>query len=395
MAQRNKMKSATKNIPSRRSRTERITTLEQLSPEIFFDIFDYLTGNEIYISFFGLSRQINELVYNTPNVHLDLSRTTTKFYQNFQRIFSEKNFVSVVLSAGDYVSVLQRLFNPTAGRRLKSMSLMDLPFYTFQTRIPEIFSTFKHQLVSLKIKFTGPQDSGSGAQTAQSFAYLLTELPLLKYLTLGGSVAIDSMTHMNSTIINNTVVSLTISLPYRSRWVPLLYRFEKLKILTIDFYSICSRMRAARPGDARDDYGSQSLGELSVNYPFRLRHIKLYQYDMVLENFEQLFRVLISPTLLTLSLFNCQRPVTKYPLPKRRPPFLDGTQWHDLVKTYLPPTMKQFYIEYEDVDNTMSMTNLVQVKKEFMKYSGQNLPWDVSCSYDKITKFLSFRFTFI
>ena len=87
MAQRNRMKTSTKVPLSRRSRTNRITILEQLSPEILFEIFEYLTGNEISISFFGLNRRINELVYNTPNVHLDFTQTTTKSTHNYHRIF--------------------------------------------------------------------------------------------------------------------------------------------------------------------------------------------------------------------------------------------------------------------------------------------------------------------
>jgi hypothetical protein len=236
MAQRNKVKTPTKISLSRRNRTDRITTLEQLSPEIFFEIFEYLTGNQIYISFFGLNKRFNELVYNTPNVYLDLSRTTTKFYLNFQRIFCEQNFVSVVFSNGN-VSLLQNLFHSTDGKQLKSISLKDFPIYLFQTRIFELLNTFKHQLVSLKIKLVDTPSYGSGDQIEQSFAYLLTELPLLKYLTVGVSYHIHLPTRMNSTIMNNTVVNWTISLSDYGRWIPFLYRFEKLKVLTINFYS--------------------------------------------------------------------------------------------------------------------------------------------------------------
>jgi hypothetical protein len=389
MAQQNKMKSSTK-IPS--SRRRQVTTLEQLSPEIFSEIFDYLTGNQIYLSFFGLNRQINELVHNTPNVHLDLSQTRTKFYHNYQRIFPEQNYVSVVFSSYPE-ELLKGLISPTNTRRLKSISLMDLPIYTFQSKISEIFDTFKHQLVSLTLKLMDVPSYGSGAQITQSFSYLLTKLPLLKYLALDGSGDIEPVEYMDSTIINNTVVSLTIT-NYTGRWVQLLYLFIKLKMLTIDFKSLNMSKRETSAND-RVYLGNRISVKLSDNYSFRLRHVKIYQYSMELESVKGLFQVLISPSLLTLSLFNCQRSSTSYPQPKRQPPFLDGPQWHDLMKNSLPSTMKRFYIEYKDVDNTMYITNMVQVKKDFMKYSGQNLPWEVSCSYNNITKFLSFDFIII
>ncbi|CAF2604096.1 unnamed protein product [Rotaria sp. Silwood2] len=386
------MKTSATISSNRRCRTDRITRLEQVSPEIFFEIFDYLTGNQIYISFLGLNRQINQLVYNTPNVHLDLSQTTTKFYRNFQRIFYVQNVVSVILGFDD-VNLLERSFSSTDGRRLKSISLLDLPLYTFQTKVPEILSIFKQQLVSLKINLMNMGSHGTGAQTAQSFEYILTELPLLKYFVLNGSDEINPITYLDSSIVNNTVVSLAMSLSGYVRWISLLYRFEKLKVLTVDFRFQHQKKRMA-PRDSSSYYGAQIQEILSIDYSFRLRHVKIYQCNMILENVEQLFQLFISPTLLTLSLFNCQRPFTRYPLPKRKPPFLDGTQWHDLVKKYLLSTMKRFYIEYEDVDNTMSMTNLVRVKNECMKYSGQNLPWKTFCSYDQKTRLLSFDFIF-
>ncbi|CAF4268305.1 unnamed protein product, partial [Rotaria sordida] len=76
---------------------------------------------------------------------------------------------------------------------------------------------------------------GTAAQTVQSFEYLLTQLPLLKYFALSGYSDINQITYLNSTIINNTVVSLTISITDYMRWISLLYRFGKLKVLTVNF----------------------------------------------------------------------------------------------------------------------------------------------------------------
>ncbi|CAF3254762.1 unnamed protein product [Rotaria sp. Silwood2] len=393
MAQQNKKKTSTKLSSNRRNRTDRIITFEQLSPEIIYEIFDYLTGNEIYISFFGLNKHINELVRHTPSLHLDLSQTTTKFYRSFQKIFCEKNIVSVIVGSDD-IYLLKRLSSSTDRRRLKSISMLDLSLHIFQTRIPETLNNFKNELVSLKIQLMNIRSHGTAAETAQSFQYILTQLPLLKYLTLDGYNDINEITYLDSSIINNTVVRLTISIIDRVRWVSLLHRFAKLIVFTVDFRFENQRKRVA-PRDSNSYFVSQIHEQLSIDQPFRLRHVKIYQYNMILENFEELFRLMISPTLLTLSFFNCLRPFTRFPLPKRQPPFLDGTQWHDLMKKYLLPTMKRFYIEYEDVDNTMSMTNLVQVTKQFMKYSGPNLLWEVKCSYDQKTKFLSFDFIFV
>jgi hypothetical protein len=199
---------------------------------------------------------------------------------------------------------------------------------------------------------------------------------------------------MDPTIINNTVISLTLSVSNYGHWLPLLHRLPKLKSLTVHFIFRNEKKRVA-PRDSTSYFGCQIQDNISADHRFSLRHVRIYGFNMILENFEHLFHLFSSSNLLTLSLFNCQRPFTRFPLPKRKPPFLDGTEWHDLTKNYLPSTMKRFYVQYEDVDNIMSMTNLIRVKNDFIKYSGENVPWQITCSYDQKTKLLSFDFNFI
>jgi hypothetical protein len=141
-----------------------------------------------------------------------------------------------------YINLLQKLFKPTDGRRFKSISLINLDVDTFQTRISQILDTFKHQLVSLKIEFTRVRCHRTTAQIVQSSEYLLADFTLLKYLLLGDSEEMELIAHINSTIINNTVFSLTISSTEHARSTTILDRFEKLKALRINFYSINKRL---------------------------------------------------------------------------------------------------------------------------------------------------------
>jgi hypothetical protein len=117
--------------------------------------------------------------------------------------------------------------------------------------------------------------TGTGVYAARSFGYLLTELPLLKYLTLEYSGGIDSITYMPSTFINNTIVNLNISLMDQKRLIPLLYRFEKLKVLTLHHTKTLGK-RAAPP-DATVFYRNQLQEKISIDYLIKVRHINLYQ----------------------------------------------------------------------------------------------------------------------
>ena len=99
--------------------------------------------------FFGLNRRIDQLVHSTPNVHLDLTHTRTKFYRHFQQIFSEVNIVSVALFGFD-VESLKRLSGTTSGKRLKSISLIDVPVHIFENRLLNILANFKDQLISFE-----------------------------------------------------------------------------------------------------------------------------------------------------------------------------------------------------------------------------------------------------
>ncbi|CAF1294476.1 unnamed protein product [Didymodactylos carnosus] len=248
--------------------------------------------------------------------------------------------------------------------------------------------------MSLKIGFSDTAYTGVGVRAAQSFAYLLTELPLLKYLTLEYSEGIDPITYIPSTVVNNTIVSLTIWIHDIKRVIPLLYRFQKLKVFTIHHHSSDRKRKGMRRDDI-ENYRSQLREKASIEYPITLRHVNVHKYEMTLEKVEQLLKLVIPPNLLALRLFASKRPAVRNQMPMRKPPFLDGVQWHDLLRKYLPSTMKRFYIEYEDIDDTMPRTNLARIKKEFIKHTGPTLSWEVSCSYDKDTKLMSFDLTFI
>ena len=379
---------------AQRRRVQAEATFEYLSNEIIFDIFDYLTGNEICKSFYGLNSRFSQLVCNTPNVHLDLSRTKTTFFQTFQQIFCEENVTSVELFY-DNVSILESFMTPLRRKRFKSISLLDLPVHEFENQIPAILNNFKDHLISFKIRFSDMICTEPGERAALSFAYLLAEMPSLKYLTLEHSRGIDPITYMHSNVINNTIINLTISLFDIKRLIPLLYRFQKLNSFTMDVHKNEGfRGKLALPPEAVRYYKSLINEKTSMEYPAGLRHVKVYQYPLTaVETIERLLQFTTSNNLLTYSLFACERPPVKIPIPRRQPPFLDGAQWHDLVRKYLPTTVKRFYVEY-NVDGATSSTTIAQVKKDFMKYNGSNLSCKFCFLYDKEYKRMSFDLTF-
>jgi hypothetical protein len=370
-----------------------VTTLEQFSTEIFFEIFDYFTANEICKSFYRLNNRFKQLVSNAPNIHLDLTQTKTKLFQTFQQIFCEQNIVSLALLY-ENVHLLEIYSSSSSGNRLQSITMHDVTLREFEIRIPALLNAFKHQLQSLKIRFSDMKNVRTGERAAQSFGYLLTELPLLKHLTLEYSKGIDPITYMPATIVNNTIVSLTICLSEAHHLISLLYRFQNLKRFTLyNKFSVSCQKKALAPQDVRD-YRNQIREKTSMEYPATLRHVNVYGHWLALGSVQTLLQFITPQTLFTLS-FVCERSLVKIPIPRRQPPFLDGMQWHDLLKTFLPPTIKRFHIEYEDGDDTMSRTNPAQVKKEFIQYYGANLLRELIFSYNKDTKLISFDINFI
>ncbi|CAF4599398.1 unnamed protein product, partial [Rotaria magnacalcarata] len=354
------MVSLKKTRSAQRRRIQAEAIFEHLSNEIIFDIFDYLMGNEICKSFYGLNSRFSQLVCNTPNVHLDLSRTKTKFFQTFQQIFCEENVTSVELFY-DNISILESFMTPLRRKRFKSISLLDLPVQEFENQIPAILNNFKDDLISFKIRFSDMECTTPGERAALSFAYLLTEMPSLKYLTLEHSKGIDPITYMHSNVINNTIINLTISLFDIKRLIPLLYRFQKLNSLTMDVHKNEGfGGKRALPPEAVRYYKSLINEKTSMEYPAGLRHVKVYQYPLTeVETIERLLQFTTSNNLLTYSLFACERPLVKIPVSRRQPPFLDGKQYYDLVRKYLPTTLKRFHVEY-NVDGATSRTKIAQ-----------------------------------
>lgn len=276
-------------------------------------------------------------------------------------------------------------------KRLQSIALYQVPLSAFENDIPTLLNAFQHQLRDLHIVFSNMKFTGSGERAGQSFVYLLTELPFLTNLQLEYSKGIDLITYMPSTIVNNTIRSLTIKIREVERLIPLLYRFQKLKVLTL--YSFRFHEKKALPEDNIRYYRDQISEKTSMEYPAKLRHLILHT-SASLETVKELLPLITAPTLFTLSFVHERAPV-KSPILRRKPPFLDGTQWHDMLKNFLPSTIKKVHIEYNDVDDTMSRTNPERVKKEFIQYYGKNLLREVFFTYDKDIKLMSFDVHFI
>ncbi|CAF1567264.1 unnamed protein product [Rotaria magnacalcarata] len=363
---------------------------EELSAEIVLEIFDYLVAHEICNSFYGLNSRFKQLVSNATNVRLDLTRTETKLFRTFQKIFNEQHVISLKLLY-ENINLLE-IFSHS--KRLQSIALYEVPLSAFENDIPTLLNAFKHQLRDLHIAFSNMKFTGSGERAGQSFGYLLTELPFLTNLKLECSKGIDLITYMPSTIVNNTIRSLTIQIAERRRLIPLLYRFQKLKVLTLfTLYTGGSREKKAQPAENIRYYRDQISEKTSMEYPAKLRHLILHT-GAYLGVVQELLPLITPPTLFTFSFVHKRTPV-KIPIPRRQPPFLDSTQWHDMMKTFLPPKMRELHIEYDDVDDTMSRTNPERVKKEFIQYYGEDFLLEVFFSYDKDTKLMSFDVHFI
>ena len=385
-------KKSFKKISSKRRREKRtVTKLEDLSTEIFFDIFDYLYGNQIHKSFFGLNEYFNALVYNTPNVHLNLSRTRTRFYRSFHRIFLCENIVSIILPYGN-VNVLETMFDSVERSRFQSLSLLDVPLRAFEKNIPGILKIFKDQLVHLKIDFSDMCFTEPGADAARSFGYLLTDLPILRELTLYHINGIDSITYLSPMVTNGTISILSISLRDQKRLIPLLYRFENLKKLHLYKHSPPCMKMARREGI--EYYRSLLREKTVIDYPIPSRQINVYGYPMDMDKIETLFQLLITPNLLMLHLFKCQRPLSRHRRPSLQLPLLDGPEWYDLLKKYLSSTLKRFYIEYEDTEDSMSIISKCYIQGKLAKINRMNSSWHVIYAYHQQTKLLSFTFSF-
>ena len=368
------------------------TTFEQLPTEIFFEFLDYLTGNQIYKSFFALNQRFKELVHNTPNVHLDLSTMKTKLFRSFPRIFRMENLVSIVL-ASSKINLLETLFQSTSRTKIRSLTLLNIPLRMFETRLPELLSHYRHQLIKLEIHFSDMKYAGTGAKAGQSFGYLLTDFPLLKHLNLEYPGGIDCITYMASSIINNTIVHLDISLYDLKRLIPLLHRFGKLKFLSIHYN--CILTKRAMPSDPILTYRSQLGEKIFVDYPIKICHLHFYTNRSILENLEQLFQILQPSNLLTFKLITTKPSVQRTSINRRQILSLDGKQVCHFIERYLPSTIKQFSLQYEDIDESLSMITIERIRKELRTLNRLSHPDSVLSSFDNDQKHLFFNLFFL
>ena len=164
----------------------------------------------------------------------------------------------------------------------------------------------------------GTQSSYDRNRTKETFAYILTGLPLLKHLALSGYDYLYLIESMDPTIINNNVISVTLSVRGYGHWLPLLYRLAKLKSLTIHFIFQNEKRRVASR-DSTSYFGCQIQNNIPTDHRFSLRHIRIYGLNMILENFENLFRLFRFTKLIDTELIQLSSvPFTRFPLPRRK-----------------------------------------------------------------------------
>ncbi|CAF4494733.1 unnamed protein product, partial [Didymodactylos carnosus] len=51
-----------------------LSTIENLPPEIFFQIFEYIDVFDLFLAFSGLNSLFNDLLYRSTNLHLNFTR---------------------------------------------------------------------------------------------------------------------------------------------------------------------------------------------------------------------------------------------------------------------------------------------------------------------------------
>ncbi|CAF0921623.1 unnamed protein product [Rotaria sordida] len=301
---------------------QQIMSIDNLSNEIFYEIFDYLDACEIYHAFSNLNHRFQQLLYSSSLLFkIELHYRTPKeiFLNNFKSLirFHQHQIISIHLTYSINVNTIissmirNSLFNHLESIRLHGVS-------------PNILSRFLKKCISLPRLFLLRIDTSNSLKDLNNIYKLVFNLPKLKSLEITAHG------------FNKFNIKTSLSMATAKQFSP-------IKSLMIDHsctFKECSTIISYTP-QLRNLSVSHLLMDdnpkKGIHLPMilsNLTYLFICEYDLDFDQFEMFIRK-IDAKLQFLS-FNTESEDINY---------LDAKRWEKLIMKYLPQ-LDKFYFQY-------------------------------------------------
>jgi len=299
-----------------------ITCIEHLSNEIFYEIFDYLDGYDIFYAFSKLNIRFNHLV-NHSSLLIKISRSTSfnhisnTHYQQFV-IDNRHRIISFYI----YNELYMSSFNPppmyyASFNRLESLVLEKIHYNSLLSILRNLISL--PRLLSLKIDLNGRFINFTEVYS------LILSLPVLKYNKLSGwgMSLILPLPCNNTSSIEHLAIDYTCDV---NDLFTILSYTPRLSHLT------CNGLEFTGP----------IIREPSLNI-FNLRHVFLNDCRLRFDQFEILIKKLFSQLQILRIVISLDSS------------YLDADRWERLILKYMPHLQILNIKYYERVLNQFTL----------------------------------------
>ncbi|CAF4200205.1 unnamed protein product, partial [Rotaria sordida] len=305
-----------------------ITSIENLSNELFYEIFDYLDGNEIYQAFSNLNHRFQQFLDSSSfPLKIKINSSSYKSYMNIyqQLLFNNKHRIislhlSLPLQNNEFFlsHFIDSSFNYLESLVLFNISLFILlSLLTNLTCLPRLFSlttdtqwilddlTEVYRLIFLLPKLKYMKCSTRGTVTFMSLPIAKKEqLTSIEYLVINHSCTFKQV---------STIISYT----------PELCHLNLMK--SYDKY-----------------FNNEMLLPMNL---FRLTYLSI-----------KMCNVMLNKLKLFITETGCNLKVLRVIIRSYERDCLDADRWQELITNYLP-NLEEFYLQYhEKVDSETAMS---------------------------------------
>lgn len=313
------------------------SSLTNLSNEIFYEIFDYLDGYDIYRSFTKLNQRFENLLHDSSylmKIKIDSSRVFNNDYRKFIEIhtnhirsfhFYDQNLLDQFIS-----SMIIRL----TCNRLESIVLNQISTYKFVILL--FYLKTLPNLFSLRVNFDYFEDS------LVDIYHMIYHLPALKYLQIG----FESFEEFDcDPLLMNKQMFSSIEYLVISHPCPLHQLFDLISYTPRLSHLYCSHLIESI--EEFDD-------DLILQLP-KLVHFSCVAFDIDFDDFEK-YLMKISSQLKVLSLMteNCNGD------------YLDSYRWKRLIEKHVNQLIRLTINFTALIDEDFHMDSIHQLIQGFL-----------------------------
>ncbi|CAF1328554.1 unnamed protein product [Rotaria sordida] len=296
-----------------------ISSIEHLSNEIFYEIFDYLDGIDIYEAFSNLNSHFQQL-FNSSSLLLKIKLGSSTSDQIFM-----KNYQQILLHNKSQIFSIN-VWLPALNNQFFTLFPIDLSFNHLKSLIierlePNIFNSFLTNLAYLSCLSSLTIKMRKRLKNLNGIYQLIFALPTLRYNKLS---LIDDQSSISLPMATNNKQLSTIEHLIINHSC----KFNELFAIL----SYTSQLRRLNFRDTDDD--DTNIGIMLPITLLNFTHLSLRIYSTTFDNFEIFIRKIYSKLKFLHVIIRSDNI-----------DYLDANRWQQLILQYLPQ-LEKFYFDY-------------------------------------------------